>query len=264
MNSNLKEISEVLKELHIITGFRISLHGIDFSEIAAYPVENLPFCKNVQSSDEGRRACLRCDRHACARAAKEKDTVIYTCRYGLVEAVSPLYDFGTLTGYLMMGQVLATADGAAEQSPSAPLSERIPRVSEKKIPAFVHIMTICARYLTLSNAVGPSEVTTARLAREYIHENLKNKITIADICSALGCSKTSLLSSFKREFGTTVNAYVTKKRLESARHMLASGVMSINEVAHASGFADQSYFSKVFSTEYGMPPSEYGKESEKK
>jgi hypothetical protein len=34
---NKTEIVTVLYELHKITGFRISLHGADYTEIAAFP-----------------------------------------------------------------------------------------------------------------------------------------------------------------------------------------------------------------------------------
>jgi AraC-like DNA-binding protein len=39
--------------------------------------------------------------------------------------------------------------------------------------------------------------------------------------------------------------------------MLVGGERNIGEIAIATGFSDQSYFSKVFSAKYGMPPSEY-------
>ncbi len=259
MRVNTEETTAVLKELHRISGFRISLHGADFEELAAYPAENLDFCKRIQESDEEFKKCAECDRAACERASRTKDTVIYTCRHGLVEAVSPLYDFGTLTGYLMMGQVLAadTAEDAKKfKEAHVDAATSIPTVISDMVNSYVHIMTICAKYLTFSNAVQPEHATLAKLAKSYIHENIKSKITIKDICYALRCSKTSLLISFKREYGTTVNAYITEQRLKIAEKMLCAS-SSISEVAREAGFSDQSYFSKVFSAKHGMPPSDY-------
>lgn len=265
MNINNTEIEAVLKELHKISGFRISLHGEDFKEITAYPKENLPFCHYIQNVCNEHSECHKGDKAACLRAAKEKKTVIYTCRYGLVEAVSPLYDYGTLTGYLMMGQVLSTPCSDKELSVRAgELVEKIPKIEDDMIPSFVHIMTICARYLTLSNAMPPSSASLAYLARDYVHQNISSKITISNICDALRCSKTSLLTSFKREFNTTINSYITETRLDLAKKMLSNTEASINEIAKETGFSDQSYFSKVFSAKYGMPPSEYGKDVAKK
>lgn len=268
MDVNKEEIISVLKELNKITGFRISLHGTDYSEIAAYPPDNLCFCKHVQDECGEKSECLACDKSALESAAARCDTVIYTCRNGLVEAVSPLYDYGTLTGYLMMGQVLAMPQGDCSDfervigeltKKYGGFVEKIPRVPSDIISSYVHIMTICARYLTLSNAVPESTLTLAEQARDYIHENISSRVTIATICGALKCSKTSLLTAFKKKYGITVNSYITEKRLEIAAKMLVGTKTSIGQIAAESGFSDQSYFSKVFSSKFGIPPSEYGK-----
>ncbi len=259
MKVNTEEITAVLKELHNITGFRISLHGANYEEIAAYPADNLDFCKMIRNREDELSKCIACDSAACKIASDTKSTYIYTCHRGLVEAVSPLYDFDTLTGYLMMGQVLASECDEQTQkfrSSNGANNIKIPTISPNMVNSCVHIMTICAKYLTLSNAVKPENATLAALAKNYIHENIGKKITIADICSDLRCSKTSLLTSFKKEHGVTVNSYITEQKLCLAEKMLTS-TKSISEVSRLAGFSDQSYFSKVFSAKHGIPPSEY-------
>ena len=54
-----------------------------------------------------------------------------------------------------------------------------------------------------------------------------------------------------------MNNYVNELRLAEAVNMLKMGDKNIGEIASETGFADQSYFSKVFSAKYGAPPSEY-------
>lgn len=256
-----QEIISVLSELHKITGFRVSLHGADYSEIAAYPEKKTAFCRLIHENPDEYGACVACDKHACREALLSKDTYIYKCRYGLTEAVSPLYNFGTLTGFLMMGQVFEAGarepllEGAPDEL-RASLRD-IPRVAPDMILSYVKIMTICAQYLTLSNALPSEKPTVGELVKRFIHENYKEKIGIAEMCREVGCSKSTLITSFRREFGTTVNKYLTSVRLSEALSMLRSGKMSIGEVALSAGFSDQSYFSKVFSAEYGVPPSDF-------
>ena len=72
----------------------------------------------------------------------------------------------------------------------------------------------------------------------------------------------ALLSAFKKEFGITVNTAITREKMEEAKKLLTAGKLSINEIAHATGFYDQSYFSKVFFAEYGVTPSEFRKDFE--
>ena len=86
-----QEIISVLAELHKITGFRVSLHGADYSEIAAYPEKKSDFCRGVHESPEEYIACVSCDKAACREALARNDTYIYRCRYGFTEAISPLY-----------------------------------------------------------------------------------------------------------------------------------------------------------------------------
>ena len=265
------EIISVLRELYKISGFRVSLHGTDFAEIAAYPEKALPFCERLHRSKGEYESCLACDAAACKRALAEKKTVIYKCRYGLTEAVSPLYNFGTLTGYLMMGQISDTelnterlSDTASktcgsDRSEMRRLAMKIPRHSQDMIDSYVKIMTICAEYITLINALPSQKPTVAEMAKLYLLENYHRHVTINDICKALGCSKSTLLAAFKSENGITINNYLCEIRIEEAKKLLSGSEMSINEIADATGFYDQSYFSKVFSQKEGSTPSEYRK-----
>jgi len=267
---NKKEIVEVLRSLHEISGFRVSLHGADYEEIAAFPKEKCAFCSLVQRDPAELQACMKCDSSACRTALENKDTHIYKCRYGLTEAISPLYNFGTLTGFLMMGQVadekldtevlaekLVNVTNDVEAAIKA--ANSIPKVSVKMTETYVRIMTLCARFLTLSNAISSKKLSIGEAAKKYISENYGKKISIKDICRELDCSKSTLLASFKKQYGITVGDYLTEYRLDEAKRMLEMGDVSINEIAHATGFYDQSYFSKVFSAKCGVSPSDYRK-----
>ena len=265
---NKQEIMSVLSELHKITGFRVSLHSADYEEIAAYPEDYLPFCAEVKKNQAEHLKCVECDKIACRSALENKKTHIYKCRYGLTEAVSPLYNFGTLTGFLMMGQVAdrdATrelarryADGVIpDKVVSREICDKIPVIEPEMIRSYVKILTICAQYLTLSNAIPSVKPTVADMAKKYINENIGLKISISEICHALGCSKSTLLTTFKKQYGRTVNTYITEQRLAIAVRLLTENNMTISEIASETGFSDQSYFSKVFSAKYGVPPSEY-------
>lgn len=265
---NREEIVTVLRELNKVTGFRVSLHGEDYGEIAAYPDEPQPFCAYVNRDPDEHRMCVNCDREACEKALEAKETYTYKCRYGLTESVSPLYNFGTLTGYLMIGQTVESeADREkvyghmlsmcknAEQAKRT--VESLPVINGDMVQSYAKIMTICAQYLTLSNAMPSAKPSVAELAKKYIHDNFARKIGIADVCNHLRCSKSTLLSTFKSKYGITLNNYLTSVRLDAARGFLERSEKNINEISAATGFTDQSYFSKVFSREYGIPPSEY-------
>ncbi len=270
---NKSEITEVLRELNIATGFRISLHDAAAEEISAYPARMRGFCERVQEDLEERELCQRCDNSACKRAVSLGGTYSYKCRYGLTEIVSPIYNYDRLVGFLMMGQTAESAEdkklaeaklktlGTDARTCRTLLSE-IPTVNRELASSFAKILTICAKYLTLSGAVLGASESTAEAAMRFIKENYSRRIHIKDICASLGCSKSTLLSVFKAEYGMTVNTALCKCRLEAAKKQLSSGrADSINDAALLNGFSDQSYFCKVFSAEYGESPSEYKKRS---
>ena len=270
-----QEIISVLYELHKITGFRMSLHDVEFNEIAAYPENLLPFCSFIHEIKGEHKTCVECDQNAFTTVLRTKKPLIYKCRYGLTEAISPLYNFGILTGFLMMGQIGDEKTDVSKikdifsslgikNAASCALIENMPRVSSDMIKSYVRIMTICAQYLTLSNAMPGIKPSSAELAKKYIYENLDKKITIKDLCDEAGCSKSTLISSFKKEFGITVNTAITEARLEKAKKLLSTADTSINEVAQLTGFYDQSYFSKVFSSKFGITPSEYKRSMDSK
>ena len=265
------EIVSILCELHNISGFRVSLHGTDFEEIAAYPAQRLPFCEAIQKSPKEYSRCVACDTEACRRVEASGETLIYKCRYGLTEVICPLYNFGTLTGYIMMGQtgdekidtgsLVSAIKGVIKSEDEArKIVSAIPTIASDKLTSFVRIMTICAEYMTLTNAIPSRSPRIPELAKIYMHEHFSEKITIKEMCKVLGCSKSALLTSFKSEYGTTLNSYLCAIRIEEAKRLLKTTNMTISVVAEATGFYDQSYFSKVFSSKLGITPSDYRKE----
>lgn len=266
---NRTEITKVLCDLHKITGFRISLHSPDFREIAAYPERATPFCEYVHSVKGELEKCCLCDREGASVAQRTGKSHMYRCRWGLLEVASPLYSFGMLSGFLMMGQVrLLSDDHAAECDrlcrtliPEEQMRRRmlasIGTVSPDILRSYVNIMTVCAEYLTLSGSVPSETPGIAHLAKKYIADRFREKIVLSQMCADLACSKSTLMSAFRRAFGTTVGEYLTSVRLTEASHLLCNRDLSVSEIAAACGFSDQSYFSKVFSARFGMSPTEY-------
>ena len=137
-----EEIISMLSELHNISGFRISLHGMDFEEIAAYPERALPFCRYVHSCKGEHGKCLKSDAEACKKVRESENAFIYKCRYGLTEVICPLHTLGSPSGYLMMGQArdesvsdehiisILQSLGAGERADE--LLWSVPSISEKK------------------------------------------------------------------------------------------------------------------------------------
>ena len=124
---------------------------------------------------------------------------------------------------------------------------------------------MCIRYITWIFMYKLCKTEqSAKRRREIEHRLLalmKQKhfddISITELCDLLSCSKSTLIKLFKEECGVTVGSYITDMRIAEAERLLLESDASINEIARAGGFCDQSYSSKVFVTKHGVPPTDY-------
>jgi AraC family transcriptional regulator of arabinose operon len=77
---------------------------------------------------------------------------------------------------------------------------------------------------------------------------------VADEC---GIGYSTLRRRFKQFTGQSISHYVLRIRLERAKDLLANTTLSVAEVAHAVGFSDPYYFSRLFHLKEGLSPSAY-------
>lgn len=269
------ELFTVLKELHNISGFRISIHDKDFREIAGYPKKLSCFCGLIQQNKEAKQICVQNDLSNFKLVQKERQVRIYQCRFGLYEAVAPLFTFGELTGYLMMGQLLDTFDVSRDfvylsalpyvedKSALKRAIESIPVNSKGMILSCITIMDICAKYITLSHRIHVPQKDLTLEIKKYINLNYNKKIAVEQLCRQFLCSRSTLMNSFKKS-GLTINQYITEVRMEKAAEMLSQSGRSIKNIAADCGFEDQNYFSKVFRKFYRTSPSVYRNHTEKR
>ena len=99
-------------------------------------------------------------------------------------------------------------------------------------------------------------------ALAYIDSNYTTDISISELASHVNLSRSAFSRLFKAETGRSPQSCLIEIRLEQAVHLL-SGNMPVKEVAHASGFNDEYYFSRCFKKHYGMSPNELRKNLKK-
>ena len=79
-----------------------------------------------------------------------------------------------------------------------------------------------------------------------------------------GISTKQLYRKIKDMTGLTTVAYIRRLRMQKAAALLDKGAHSVSEVMYMVGYANPSYFSRSFTDEFGMPPSEYAQSAAKK
>lgn len=103
-------------------------------------------------------------------------------------------------------------------------------------------------------------------ARQLIHDNLDDGVTLDELERATGHDKWELSRDFRALFGTSPHRYQTMRRLDQARAMLLDG-NSLSDTAAACAFADQSHFTRQFKKTWGLTPKAwagaFGKKQDK-
>ncbi len=95
------------------------------------------------------------------------------------------------------------------------------------------------------------------MAKRYIHERYKEKLTLSDIADYLKISSGYLSTTFSRYMNQTVSDYIAEVKIEHAKELINSGRYLIYEIADQLGFESAYYFSKVFKKVTGMSPKDY-------
>jgi AraC family transcriptional regulator len=85
-----------------------------------------------------------------------------------------------------------------------------------------------------------------RLACDSMLSALDGNHSVALLAAECGLSSSHFAKAFKEATGLAPHQWLTRRRVERARELLARSSMELAEIALACGFVDQSHFSRVF------------------
>ena len=97
-------------------------------------------------------------------------------------------------------------------------------------------------------------------AREYLHENFDRNISLAELARHSYLSPYHLLRTFRKTVGMPPHEYLANLRIERAKQFLTAGI-PIAQVAHQTGFVDQSHLHRCFKNFVGLTPGQFLKMS---
>ncbi|MES2524634.1 MAG: AraC family transcriptional regulator [Gemmatimonadota bacterium] len=94
------------------------------------------------------------------------------------------------------------------------------------------------------------------VVRDYLEAHFATRVTLAQLTELVSLSPYQLIRVFRRAVGVPPYAYLALIRVQRARALLRRGE-SATHVAFATGFCDQSHFTRVFRHIAGMTPGQY-------
>ena len=270
---NIDRVRELLCDFHILTGIRIVIFDDACRELLAYPEHHSAFCSLMKADCQLRQNCRQSDMASFEICKKTGRLVVYHCHAGLVEATAPILDQGLIIGFIMFGQLTDRKDRRAlirlvcdRYANNATgycrpdLTDAIRKVRYRsmiEIQAAAKILEAITSYVLLHELISVKHERLIEKIDQYIADHIAEPITSHQLCQLLHIGRTRLYELSRQSLGVGIAAYITMKRMEMARSLLADSDLSIAQIALMTGYVDYTYFCKVFRKAHQVTPTGY-------
>ena len=125
--------------------------------------------------------------------------------------------------------------------------------SSRGVPYARHLLNTAKKMVERESAkpISPVAVLIARTLA-FIDDHASENIKTADVCAALGVSRSLLDLRFRENRGETVAAAIVRRRLEEVARKLRDTKMSIRAISAACGFSNVNHLKNLFKRKHGI------------
>lgn len=274
----MSELAELIEFLCSKTKARICVH--DFSGLLSRESMHLEFrqkihsaayCDMAKSTARGYQLCIRCKELANQKAVTEKRPFWGICPNGLLEVVNPIVIDGAVEGIIYIGNILPKRK---QYWSAVTRACRITGVSENELEKLTDLCESDADigyYMRMSELLkqaichmkkersGPQQRHRSIIGdiEEYIAFHYAQNITLKEMARLYFMNEKYLGRLFAAETGQSFHQYLNRVRLERAAALLVSTSMSVLNIALECGYANVTYFNRVFRKKFCISPTEY-------
>jgi AraC-like DNA-binding protein len=104
---------------------------------------------------------------------------------------------------------------------------------------------------------GSDFLAAVRRAKDSIDRDYAQRLDLDRLAGEAGYSKFHFARGFAAVYGETPRAYLTRRRIERAKHLLQSVNLTVTEICLLVGFESLGSFSACFKALVGQSPSRY-------
>ena len=264
-------IEELLRDFYTVSGMDISVVDADFHTLSLTRNPEVSLCTAIHRDPRSIDVCKASDIERLSAAKSNSRPVLYTCPFGITEAIVPIVRDDEVIGYIISALGVekgkedhlfksVSAYRGVEDSEIKSLFGTSRSLSAEELNAYFNMMKMLAAYISSDDSLAESQKSIGQLIKRYIKNNLQRKLTLKDIARNLHCSTVTLTEHFKDEFGITINEYITKKRMDMSEKLLLSTDKPLREIASLVGFSDVEYFSRTFKKHHSQSPAAWRRE----
>ncbi len=122
-----------------------------------------------------------------------------------------------------------------------------------------------SKYLTLGEALfefqkassNAQTYSCVETVKAYIRNHLDGDLSLSRLSELSNYNPKYLSDLFRAQTGKNLSAYISEKRLEEAKRLIAEGKLKMKDISAAVGFFSSSYFTRFFKKVSGMTPLQY-------
>lgn len=244
------------------------------------PAEKLPqgnaFCALMGRTNQGCEACQQVQKQIEKEVGIEPRT--FKCFGGLCESAVPVRVGDSVVAFLQTGQILLERPDRrtfskltktilalgteidVKQVEEAYFNTRvIPREQYKSIvgllKVFAEHLAQCGEDLMLH--CEQAEPAPVARARKIILADSDDDLSLTKIAHTVNTSASYFSEIFKKAVGMNFTEYVSRVRIEKAKHLLMNPRNRVTEVAFEVGFQSLSQFNRSFKRFVGTSPRGY-------
>lgn len=105
----------------------------------------------------------------------------------------------------------------------------------------------------------PHGDSVVRKCEDWLQQHYRKIDAIAQVTDLAGIPERTLKRRFKSATGNSLIAYLQNLRVEEAKRLLETTDLPVDEISHAAGYSDASFFRRLFKRLTGLTPGRYRK-----
>lgn len=261
---NISKLDKIVSDYYTISGMDISVVDSDFRTLSIKRNRD-DLCSLLHRDRSAIDKCKLSDIEQLSYVKESLSPILYSCPFGITEAIVPIIRDGEPVGYIIStlgircaneNEVRSLCDGVGtDKNDIDKMITSAKKISDEEASAYYSMLKIIADHIANDTSLINASESIGQLIKKFIKDNIARKLTLHDLAKNLHCSTVTLTEHFKKEFGITINEYITFKRMALSEKLMLSTDKPLREIAALSGFADVEYFSRTFKKHHGISPA---------
>lgn len=108
---------------------------------------------------------------------------------------------------------------------------------------------------------GTLSVEQLRRVKDFVESHISADIGLSELADVAGLSRFHFVRAFRQSTGETPYAFLTKARVERAKHLLVKTSETVSMIALSSGFRDERQLRRAMTKLTGLTPLDFRRQS---